>query len=91
MRAGKMGAGSKEVLRSTVTSATLQQFAHAKDAVAAVAGKLEKQRILAEYFRELEDDDLRLAVRFAAGRAFPGRIRCCWLFRFRKRRVRTQW
>jgi len=39
--------------------------------VAAVAGKLEKQRILAEYFRELGDDDLRLAVRFAAGRAFP--------------------
>jgi DNA ligase-1 len=54
-----------------VTPATLQQFAHAKDAVAAVAGKLEKQRILAEYFRELGDDDLRLAVRFAAGRAFP--------------------
>src|SRR3954452_818496 len=60
-----------EGLPSTVTPATLEQFAHAKDAVAAVAGKLEKQRILAEYFRELGDDDLRLAVRFAAGRAFP--------------------
>jgi DNA ligase-1 len=54
-----------------VNTATLRQFAHAKDAVAAVAGKLEKQRILAEYFRGLDDNDLRLGVRFAAGRAFP--------------------
>lgn len=70
-RARKMGVVFEEGLRSTVTPATLQQFAQAKDAVAAVAGKLEKQRILAEYFLELGDDDLRLAVRFAAGRAFP--------------------
>lgn len=51
--------------------ATLAQFASVKDAVAAVSGKLEKQRILADYFRGLEDDDLRLAVRYSAGRPFP--------------------
>jgi DNA ligase 1 len=50
---------------------TLIDFARVKDAVASVAGKLEKQRLLADYFRAIEDDhDLRLAVRFAAGRAF---------------------
>src|SRR5947208_2278743 len=55
-----------------VTPATLKDFARVKDGVASVPGKLEKQRILAEYFRALQDpDDLRRAVRFAAGRAFP--------------------
>jgi DNA ligase-1 len=53
-----------------VTHSTLREFAAVKDAVAAVAGKLEKQRLLAEYFRALDDDDLRLAVRYAGGRAF---------------------
>jgi DNA ligase-1 len=49
----------------------LIDFARVKDAVAQVAGKLEKQRILSDYFRAIDDDhDLRLAVRFAAGRAF---------------------
>jgi DNA ligase-1 len=54
-----------------VSDTTLREFARAKDAVAAVSGKLEKQRLLAEYFAPLPDDDLRLAVRYAAGRAFP--------------------
>jgi DNA ligase-1 len=54
-----------------VPAATLLQFAQINDAAAATTKKLEKQAILAEYFRELDDDDLRLAVRFAAGRAFP--------------------
>ena len=53
-----------------VDATTLREFAQAKDAVAAVAGKLEKQRLLAEYFTPLADEDLRLAVRYAAGRAF---------------------
>ncbi len=37
------------------------------DAAAATTKKLRKQAILAEYFRTLSDEDLRLAVRFVAG------------------------
>jgi len=48
----------------------LLAFARAMDAAAAVPGKLEKQRILAEFFRPLEGDDLARAVRYAAGRPF---------------------
>jgi len=51
-------------------SATLQQFAAVSDAAAATTRKLQKQAILADYFRGLLETDLRLAVRFAAGRAF---------------------
>jgi DNA ligase-1 len=54
----------------TVPPATLLQFTQINDAAAATTKKLQKQSILAEYFRTLEDDDLRRAVRFAAGRAF---------------------
>lgn len=51
--------------------ASLAEFARAMDAVAAVPGKLAKQRLLADYFKGLAPEDLRLAVRFAAGRPFP--------------------
>jgi DNA ligase-1 len=50
--------------------ATLLEFARVNDAAAATTKKLQKYAILAEYLRTLEDDDLRLAVRFAAGRPF---------------------
>jgi DNA ligase 1 len=50
--------------------ATLLDFARVNDAAAATTKKLQKQAILAEYFRTLDDDDLRRAVRFAAGRSF---------------------
>lgn len=53
-----------------MASATLQSFAAANDAAAATTKKLEKQAILSAYFRELEEADLRLAVRYAAGRPF---------------------
>jgi DNA ligase-1 len=53
-----------------VSVATLLEFAQALDTVAATSGKLEKQRRLAGYFKGLSDDDLRRAVRYAAGRAF---------------------
>ncbi len=53
--------------------APLAEFARVKDAVAAVPGKLAKQATLAAYFRTLSDDDLPLAVRFAAGRAFAAK------------------
>jgi DNA ligase-1 len=55
-----------------VPFATLLEFARVNDAAAATAKKLQKYAILAEYFRSLDDDDLRRAVRFAAGRAFSG-------------------
>lgn len=56
-----------------MSAATLHEFARVKDAVAGVSGKLAKQAALAEYFRNLADDDLPLAVRFAGGRAFAAK------------------
>src|SRR5687767_2556823 len=53
-----------------VSAATLFEFAQVNDAAAATTKKLQKYAILADYFRRLADDDLRLAVRFAAGRNF---------------------
>src|SRR5215208_424910 len=50
--------------------ATLLDFSIANDAAAATTKKLQKQRILAEYFRPLDDQDLVLAVRFSSGRSF---------------------
>ena len=50
--------------------ATLLEFAQANDGAAATTGKLQRQSILADYFRNLDEQDLRLAVRFAAGRTF---------------------
>jgi len=50
--------------------ATLVQFAHVNDLLAQTSSKLAKQRILADFFRTLSEPDLRLAVRFAAGRPF---------------------
>jgi DNA ligase-1 len=52
-------------------SATLSEFAQVKDSAAATRSKLAKQAVLAEYLRPLSEPDLRLAVRYAAGRAFP--------------------
>src|SRR6476646_10768701 len=48
----------------------LKDFCAACDAAAATASKLKKQEALANYFRSLEEADLRLAVLFARGRAF---------------------
>jgi DNA ligase 1 len=54
-----------------VGAATLRQFAEVNDAAAATSKKLQKYAILAEYFRGIQDDDdLRLAVRYAGGRPF---------------------
>jgi DNA ligase-1 len=52
-------------------SSSLLQFARTNDAAAATSKKLLKQKLLADYFRDLGDDDLRLAVRYSAGRPFP--------------------
>jgi DNA ligase 1 len=57
---------------AAVMHADLLNFALVNDAAAGTASKLKKQATLATYFRSLaDDDDLRRAVRFAAGRAFP--------------------
>src|SRR5947207_10761763 len=48
----------------------LKDFCAACDAAAATSSKLKKQEVLADYFRPLDEADLRLAVRFARGRAF---------------------
>src|SRR5436190_262887 len=48
----------------------LKDFCAACDAAAATASKLKKQEALANYFRTLDEDDLRLAVRYVRGRAF---------------------
>src|SRR5688500_7823419 len=50
--------------------ATLLEFATVNDAAASTTKKLQKQAALAEYFRRLDERDLRLAVRFCGGRAF---------------------
>ena len=50
--------------------ATLLEFARANDGAAATSKKLQKQAILGEYFKTLDESDLRLAVRYAAGRPF---------------------
>jgi DNA ligase-1 len=53
-----------------VPRATLIDFARVNDAAGATTKKLQKYAILAEYFRTLGDDDLRLAVSYAGGWAF---------------------
>lgn len=50
--------------------ATVLDFARAGAAVGATSATSEKARILAAYFRSLDDDDLRRAAVFMSGRAF---------------------
>src|SRR5690606_26877055 len=52
-------------------SATLLDFARANDSAASTTKKLVKQSTLAEYLRPMVDADLRRAVRFCVGQAFP--------------------
>jgi DNA ligase 1 len=49
---------------------SLEQFAHTAEAVAATTKKLEKARLLGEYFEHLDDDDLARAARYFAGQQF---------------------
>jgi DNA ligase-1 len=48
----------------------MEDFARAGSAVGSSSATLEKARILAAYFRTLDDDDLRRAAVFMSGRAF---------------------
>ncbi len=55
---------------SETSADSLAAFATAMDAVAATTKKLEKQALLAHYFRLVPPDVLADAVRFAGGKAF---------------------
>jgi ATP-dependent DNA ligase len=49
---------------------SLEQFARTAEAVAATTKKLEKARLLGEYFEHLGDEDLARAARYFAGQQF---------------------
>jgi DNA ligase-1 len=51
-------------------SDSFEQFARIAEAVAATTKKLEKARLLGEYFAHLADDDLSRAARYFAGQQF---------------------
>ncbi|MCD6408799.1 MAG: ATP-dependent DNA ligase [Candidatus Verstraetearchaeota archaeon] len=50
---------------------SFKDFAETCERVKATSSKIEKVAILAEYLRKLADPDLRIAVTFLTGRAFP--------------------
>ena len=52
-------------------SAPFSTFVLTSDAVAATTKKLQKQQLLADYLRPLDDADLPLAIRYSAGQLFP--------------------
>src|SRR5689334_21857271 len=49
----------------------MRSFAETAEAIAATSSKLTKIARLADYFRSLDDDDLRAAAIFLTGRPFP--------------------
>jgi DNA ligase-1 len=49
---------------------SLESFARTAESVAATTKKLEKARLLGEYFEHLDDDDLARAARYFAGQQF---------------------
>lgn len=53
----------------------MERFAEVAEAVAARAGKLEKQALIAAYLRSLDDADLVAATRFFTGNPFAARDR----------------
>jgi DNA ligase-1 len=55
-----------------VAATTLLAFAQVNDTAAATTRKLAKQAAIADFLRAIDDDtDLRLAIRYTAGRPFP--------------------
>jgi DNA ligase 1 len=55
---------------STYPPNSLEAFARTAEAVAATPRKLEKARLLGEYFEHLDDEDLARAARYFAGQQF---------------------
>ena len=51
--------------------ALLSELTALRARVAASPGRLEKRRLVADYLRRLSPEDLRLAVTYLSGRAFP--------------------
>src|SRR5215831_4086477 len=49
----------------------MHEFAEAAERTSATTSKLKKLEVLANYFRGVEDDDLRAAAVFLSGRPFP--------------------
>ena len=56
---------------TTATPSEFLAFAHVGQAIAATPGKLEKVRLLAEYFSTLDDERLAFATVYFTGHAFP--------------------
>ena len=52
-------------------NSTLRRFAETADRIAGPSGKLEKVRLLAEFFRSLPDEDLARAALYFTGSPFP--------------------
>lgn len=52
------------------TKGSLERFAETAEQIAATTKKLEKAKLLGEYFRELNDADLRRVARYFAGHQF---------------------
>ncbi|HEX3085683.1 MAG TPA: hypothetical protein VHP99_14220, partial [Pyrinomonadaceae bacterium] len=57
-------------MSTEVPANALEQFARTAESVAATTKKLEKARLLGEYFAHLVDDDLSRAARYFAGQQF---------------------
>jgi len=57
-------------MSTEIPANALEQFGRTAEAVAATTKKLEKARLLGEYFAHLADDDLSRAARYFAGQQF---------------------
>ena len=57
-------------MSTEIPANALERFARTAETVAATTRKLEKARLLGEYFEHLEDEDLARAARYFAGQQF---------------------
>src|SRR5205814_119118 len=68
---GGSGRQPAAVTKATVATSEFLVFANVGQAIAATPAKLEKVRLLAEYFLTLDDERLAIATVYFTGRAFP--------------------
>src|SRR5437763_16903245 len=59
------------VAATTATPSEFLAFANIGQAIAATPGKLEKVRLLAEYFSTIDDERLAFATTYFTGNSFP--------------------
>jgi DNA ligase-1 len=57
--------------RAAASMSEFAEFARIGEAIAATPAKLEKVRVLADYLRTLNSDQLRVLITYFTGRAFP--------------------